>query len=443
MSWWQRMKSAVTGTEVHSTRETELGRWLVAPRRRQARELLIAYREIPWLRTVADVVADSVADVHWRVYRRVSREGLPVKDFSLRSAGHRVRRERLKSLLDAGDLLEVPDHPVLRLLATPNEHLTGRAVTKLIQIHQDLVGESFLALERIGGVPVALWPIPPSSVTRLPDLSRPRAEWSFGVVMGRVARDLPASDVIHLRSPDPEDPLGRGIGPACALGDELETDEYAARFVKNYFWNNSLPPAVVSVEGMTDAHAANAKAFKESLLREHQGPDKAGKLMITSGKVTIARLDTSFKDMNLIELRKFLMGFVRMTYRVPPEIVGDISNSNRATAHAAREILAEQATMPRMEFLRTELQARLMPLFGDDAILDYDSPVPADREHQLRVMGTLPEAFSYDEWRALAGLKADPERQGYPLPLPGQMAGGAPTPRPTETSAPVEARGLV
>ena len=39
---------------------------------------------------------------------------------------------------------------------------------------------------------------------------------------------------------------------------------------------------------------------------------------------TFARLDTPFKDMQLVDLRRFLMDFVRMVYRVPPEIVGDV-----------------------------------------------------------------------------------------------------------------------
>jgi hypothetical protein len=69
-----------------------------------------------------------------------------------------------------------------------------------------------------------------------------------------------------------------------------------------------------------------------------------------------------------------------------------------------------------------------MPMFSDDAILDYDSPVPADQEFQLRVMGVMPAAFSYDEWRGVAGFKPDPNRQGYPMPLPGQKPEGNQTP---------------
>jgi hypothetical protein len=50
------------------------------------------------------------------------------------------------------------------------------------------------------------------------------------------------ADVITMRNHDPEDPLGRGVGTAFSLGDELDTDEYAARFTKNYFWNNASRP---------------------------------------------------------------------------------------------------------------------------------------------------------------------------------------------------------
>jgi hypothetical protein len=43
------------------------------------------------------------------------------------------------------------------------------------------------------------------------------------------------------------------------------------------------------------------------------------------------------------------------------------------------------------------MQKHLASRFDDDVILSYDSPVPADREHRLRVMGTLPSAFTFDE----------------------------------------------
>jgi phage portal protein BeeE len=271
----------------------------------------------------------------------------------------------------------------------------------------------------------------------------PVEEQTYLVTVGTVTKEYPARAIIHLRNPDPEDPLNRGVGTAFSLGDELDTDEYVARFLKNSFFNNMLPPFVASIEGLNEANSGAVKAWKEDLARNHQGPERAGKLLVTSGKVTFARLDTAFKDAQIVELRKFLRDFVRMTYGIPPEIIGDVSSSNKATAFAAREILAEQVIAPRLEFWRTELQKRLLALFDPDAILDYDSPIPADREHQLRVMGTQPSAFSYDEWRDLAGLRPDPNRQGYPMPMPGQKPENQQTPAAGEgTSAAEEKAGI-
>lgn len=401
-----------------------VSRWKNAPMRRGTVELLTAYKEMPWLRTCVDTVANGVADVEWKVVRRVDADRRPVKDFSLQFGTSKSRWKSLKTLKSAGLVEEVPDHPLLRLLLDPNDYMTGRALAKLVEVHKSLVGEAFLVVEKRGPVPVGLWPVPPSWVQRLPDMQEPPERRFYTLSVAGKVRDLPADQVIPLRDLDPDDPMGRGIGPGFALGDELESDEYAARFVKNSFFNNMLPAAIVSIEtekGGGQGLKEQAIRFKEELRREHQGADNAGKLLITSGKVSAERLDTTFRDMNLVELRKFLMSFVRMTYSIPPEVVGDVTNSNRATADASRAILAEQAIVPRAEFMRTELQMRLMPLFGDEsAVLVYESPVPEDRVHVLNVMSKMPQAFSFDEWREIAGRQPDPNLKGYPLPLPGQ-----------------------
>jgi phage portal protein BeeE len=129
-------------------------------------------------------------------------------------------------------------------------------------------------------------------------------------------------------APGPGRPAGPRHRAAFSLGDELDSDEYIARFTKNSFWNNTIPPFIAGIEGANDVEAPLAK-FKEELRRRHSGPENAGKLLITNGKVSIARLDTSFKDLALVDVRKFLMGFVRMVYRVPPEIVGDVTSEQQ------------------------------------------------------------------------------------------------------------------
>jgi HK97 family phage portal protein len=433
MGFWSRLKAAFLPGQ-RETMQFEVSKWANSPPRRGTRELLAAYREQPLLRAIVGKISDNVADLNWRVYKRRAKDGTPQKDFMLRGAVGKTRRDLIKGYVDSGQAVEKPDHPFLQLLEDPCNALTGRAFRRIVQTHMDIVGEAFLAVERVGSTPIGLWPIPPSAVYALPDMYLPPEERFYRVTFGRISARITERDIIHLRDHDPEDPLGRGVGLGFVLGDELDTDEYVARFVKNSFWNNMLPAGVIAIEGMPPGDHPKAKAFKESLASDYQGPEKAGRIMVTGGKTSIARLDTAFKDIQLVELRKFLQNFTRMTYGVPPEIIGDISNSNKATAFAAREILAEQVISPRGEFWRTELQKRLLPMFDENAVLDFDSPVPADREHQLKVMGTFREAFKVNEVRQLAGCQPDPARgDEYLAPAPGSKPGadaGTPSPDP-------------
>lgn len=437
MGIFDRIKAAVSRKPRQGT-GLEATQWKQAPPRRGSRELIRAYKEMPWLKKVVDTSADSVGRACWKVLRLTDKAGQRKRDFSLRAAPFESRWRRLNALAEIGEVEEVPDHNILRLLSDPNDFFTGPQFWALVDKYLGLVGEAFLVMEKVGKVPVGLWAVPPHAMTRLPDLSLPRSERTYTVNMGGMVADVPADIVIHLRHLDPEDPLGRGVGTGFALGDELDSDEYVARFVKNSFFNQMVPPFIIGIEGGNfEANAPGLKRWKEELSRTHGGPDNAGKALITNGKLTAQRLDTTFKDIALVDLRKFLMDFVRMTYGIPPEIVGDISSSNKATSFAAMEHFATQVTVPRLEFLRAALQKWLLPLFDDEtAILDFESPVPADREHRLRVMGTMPAAFSYDEWRGLADFKPDPERQGYPMPLPGQKPEGNPTPDAGGDTAP-------
>lgn len=419
MGVWDKLKASVSRKPERNGTGLEVSRWNRAPPRRGSRELLEAYASMPSLQLVVGTVADAVANVEWRAYERKSKSG-KVKDFSLRVASHQSRAVRLRALIDTGEAEEAPDHPVIKLLSDPNDHFTGPQFIKLIETHLCLLGEAFIALELVGGIPVSLWPIPPHQVLQLPDTSAPKDERTYTIQVGNKSGTIPASSIIHIRELDPANPLGRGVGAGFVLGDELDTDEYAARFVKNAFFNNMLPASVIALEGATlGAKDPSALALKEAFSREHKGADNAGKTAITNGKMTFARLDTPFKDMQLVQLREFLRDAVRMAFRVPPEVIGDMSSSNKATAFAAREVFAEQAVKPRMEFLRAAFQKWLVPLVGDDVVLHFDSPTPADAEMSFRVMATVPSAFTYNEWRATAGLKPHPERQGFPAPMPG------------------------
>jgi phage portal protein BeeE len=164
-------------------------------------------------------------------------------------------------MVEAGEAEVVTGHPLLSLMCDPNDYLTGRQVAKLTQIHLDLVGEAFLPLDLQSKVPVGYWPLPPSAVIALPDYMLPPEDQSSGSISG-ASRGSFRPIACSIEASRPRRSAGSRGREGFSLGDELDTDEYAARFTKNFFYNNTIPAAVISIEGMNDGPTRRCRRGK-------------------------------------------------------------------------------------------------------------------------------------------------------------------------------------
>ena len=402
------------------------------PPKRGTRELIQAYREQPWLRAVTSRIARGVASVRWSIYTRASTPKKPggrlapvwewghdraVRDFALLSPNRLARAKHMAALQRDGLLREVVDHPVLALLQRPNEMMTGATALKVTQIWLDIKGEAFWVVSfSPDGAPANLWPVPPHWVTQVPNSAAPY----FVVSVGALQLKIEPKSMLWFRDVDPEQPYGRGTGVAESLGDELETDEFAAKYVKSWFFNNATPSLIVSFEG---AGKQQLEEALEAWERKHRGLHNAHRTHFAGGKMNAVKLDTAFRDQQLVELRTFERDTVVQVFGVPPECIGIIENSNRATIDAAQYMYAIGVEHPRCEFLRSEFAAQLLPLFpgGDAALLECELTVPDDLSRRLEVMRAQQGAFTLNEWRQEAGYEELPELVGrFPAALPGQ-----------------------
>lgn len=403
------------------------------PPARGTRELIQAYRTQPWLRAVTSRIARGVASVRWGVYVRsetpapskggrmapVWKWGVDraVRDYALTSPNRAARAERMRSLQRDGLLREVVDHPLLKLLQCPNEMMSGLTALKVTQVWLDIKGEAFWLLSfGADGLPNSAWPIPPHWVTQVPTTGAPY----FTVQTGAISMRVEPKAVIWLRDVDPENPYGRGTGIAESLGDELETDEFASKYVKAWFFNNATPSLIVSFE---EARGQQLEEARDRWERNHRGLHNAHRTHFASGKMNAVKLDTAFRDQQLVELRKAMRDTVIQVFGVPPEAIGVIENSNRATIDAASYMYAIGVEHPRCEFLRVELSAQLLTRYpgGDAALLECELSAPADLGRRLEVMKAQQGAFTLNEWREEAGYEEMHELVGrFPAALPGQ-----------------------
>jgi HK97 family phage portal protein len=466
MSFWarlfgrrERMASVVAGADFAGASFAARG-----PPRRGTRELLIAYREQPWLRAVTSRIARGVASAGWSVYARATEPvaergvsiqrampggsgrrvadilGAPawrwgrdraVRDLVLSSPDPETRARRRVELAAAGLLREIPDHPLLQMLQRPNEFLTGRTSIQVSQTWLDIKGEAFwlLSTNKLG-VPSGYFPLPPHWVTQVPTDAQPWFRVSFGTLQFNVAPE----GMIWLRDPDPENPYGRGTGVAESLGDELETDEFAAKYLKSWFYNSAMPSFLVSFEGATKDQLT---AAKEKWEQEHRGYGNAHRAHFASGKMNAVRLDASFRDQQISDLRKLQRDTVAQVFAMPPELIGIIENSNRSTIGAARYIYVLGVEYPRCEFIRTELQQQLVCKFDQNAVLECEVAIPDDEERRLGVMQAQPTAFSLNEWRSEAGYAPLEQFDGvFPAGMPGQLQPGAVAPEAEKETEP-------
>jgi HK97 family phage portal protein len=345
--------------------------------RRGTLELMRAYRDMPWLRAVLDRIASSIASSEWMLFRKRGDERV-----------------------------QITSHPLIDLLNQFNPSMTGRSAWHLLETWVDLKGEAFLIAERNGaGVPVELWPVPPHWVKETPSRDKP----FFQISQGSFRKDVPAEEMIWLRIHDPENPYARGVGLAEALADELDTDEYASKHTKAWFYNRAVPDILVGVKGANEPQLKRAKQLWEN---SNRGAQRSHKSHWHSGDLTVEQLSQTFSDMQLVALREFERNAIIQTFGVPPEILGIVENSNRSTIDAASYIFSQWVLTPRLDFLKSELNFRLAPLFGSDLELDFVSPVPVDKEHTLSVLKAAPHVFTADEVRGMAEHDEMGEKNG-------------------------------
>lgn len=316
-----------------------------------------------------------------------------------------------------GDKDEINDHPFLDFMRKPNPlpFMTPSALWKLHETYMLIKGEGAAIIERDpAGYPTELWPIPPHWMIDIP-----RLDFPFYIIRSRdgLQMPVPAEDVFLTRQLNPLDPYGRGLGDAEAVADEIETDEYMAKWAKKFFFNDATPPVLMSAPGITkDEYDRFQSAWND----RHRGVGNAHKMGIIPRDVTVNKLVDSQREMDFTESRKDLRDGVNAHFGVPPEIMGIVENSNRATATQAKIIYAENVLTPRLLARQDAINLQLLPAWGEGLLWEYDDIVPEDTEFRLQMSnaGLSGSALLVDEWREQQGFDPLPNDAGQVLFVP-------------------------
>lgn len=378
------------------------------PAKRGTREIIRSYKNLPWLLACCSKISMSISAVPWELFA-VRKNGKAIKVKALgRDPKERMRYLRKSS---EGSIETLQEHPLLDLLENGNEFMSGRFLMQLTQIWLDIVGEAFWVKERnVAGVVTGLYPVPPTLVSEVASPGNPFFR------MGVSQHIVPAEDVVWFRYPNPENPFGRGVGFGLALSDEIDADEFAAQHIKSWFYNRARPDLLIMPsEGHLSKEDTERLEYK--WLEKTKGFLRAYKPFFMSRRVEIKELSQSFADMQLVDLRKSQRDTIIQVFGIPPELLGIIENSNRATIESADYLFSQWVLLPRLEILREVLQNQLVPDFDERIIVDYVSPVAEDKEYVLSVAKAAPWSLTVNEWRDMMGLSPLPEGDVFMVPI--------------------------
>lgn len=400
MGWWSNLwsrdKAVDSDQELHTLYRMILGR---SPTARNTEGLLAAYKQVPAFRSVVSKIADHVASVHWRLYVVRGKNG---KARYVRTGSMMEKSQRDKELRrhkQEGELEELHDHPMVKLFDMATPELSGFDARRVTQIHLDVVGEAFWHLSRGAfGVPVGFWPLPPHWVRQTPTIDKPQYE----VRVDGKSIFVPTEDMVWFRDPDPVDPYGRGSGFGEALGDEIDTGDYAAKYVKAFFFNRTKPDMLIGVEGSSEAEL---KRVSENFRNVNLGYSRAHRSFWHSGKLNVHELNSKFNELEIMDLQGSVRDTFVHTYGIPPEVLGILTNSNRSTVREALRLFASESIVPRCERMRMRMQQKVAIEYDERILVEYDNPVPEDDEFELAALKAAPHMATRGEWRVMQGLQ--------------------------------------
>ncbi len=384
-------------------------------RSRQGKEqYLRSYSEISWLRAAVSLIAQSVAQIDWSLYRR-HKDG---------------EREEVTGQHDLKDLIN-----------RPNPFQSGHDLFELHQIFDELIGEVYWTKQRDSGSN-ELWIVPPQFMTVIPDPKKYISGYHFE--RGDFRHDFRVDEIIPFIEPNPMDSL-IGSGRAQSVGIDLETLSFLSQANRNWFYWGSPAGTVISYPPEAAITPDEIDRLSEQWGAAHRSYGRAHKTAILTQGATVQNAEISSRDMDYSALAKYDREAILGVFGVSFSMIGGTENVIRANAEAQLLNFARWVIVPRLIRIREKLNMFLTPDYGADLELDFDNPTPEDTAQQaLEVDNHVKTGiYSIEEARTILDIgEIDPAHHFF-VPINLQIMTGEemistePEPPPPQLPPPV------
>lgn len=329
------------------------------------------YKTQPHLRTVISFLADNVAQVG-------------IKEFKRESDTDRPR---------------VTDDVFINLLSHPNQDMTGYELMRCLVADLALYDTAYWLVtqdssrdsDRFNSWQIR--PIPPSWVTAKSEgnVFAP-ATYRIDSGQGDGYKDIPASSMIIFHGWNPTDPSG-GVTPVRALKDVIN-EQIQAWSYRTQMWKRGgrIGMYLSRPKDAPKWDEKDSNRFKQGWKEFQDKGALAGSTPLLEDGMTMQRVGFSAREDEFLEVTKLSLQTVAQVYHVNPVMVGILDNANFSNTKEFRKMLYSETLGPTIRMIEDRLNTFLAPMIGAETgtYVEFDirSKLSGDFEEQASVLST-------------------------------------------------------
>lgn len=272
--------------------------------------------------------------------------------------------------------LAPPEHPLVQLLNRPAPGWTQARWMEATAYHLTLTGRSVArkyraralgqsAVHKGQGLPNELFPFPASAFklhVDKDDMRRPVT--AYEPRKGKDKTSIPPRDVVdvvHVRPGAPD----AGLSPSEGAQREISTDSQAAQWQQVALQNRGVPDGVFVSK--LPLNGPQIEEVEEQLKSRWAGVRNAHLPFILGTDLEWHDLAKTAVEMELLGGRTFTKAAICAAFGVP-SVLFDAAGTTYANYETARAILMTHTVLPLARAVRDQLQADLVPEYGDPTL---------------------------------------------------------------------------
>jgi len=339
------------------------------------------------------IIAETVASLPLQVYRRDGED----------------RRTRSDT------------HPIARLFSSDvNDRQTAFEWFEMMTAHCLLRGNAYAEIIRDNrGAVIALKPLHPNSVSVVESLRTGRIFYDVTDPNGGTRRLLP-EEVLHLK--DRSDDGIIGVSRLRRAREAFGTASATERFAASTYRNGAYLSGVIKHPDEIGPEAA--QTIRESMAALHSGTGNAGRFAVLEEGMDWQAISVSPEDAQMLESRRFSVEQIARIYRIPPPVLGDLSNGSYSNVTELGRWFAGMTIRPWLDRWEQALSRVLLTEDGRRShVLEFDMDLLMRGDMLARLqayrIGREIGLYNANDLRRFENLnpRADDEAETYLSPL--------------------------